>query len=141
MFATPWERAVRRQVRARLRSSELLWREYLPRRRIERWCMVGRFFRPLVFVFGIPLMAVMFALLQLGLGLLADQGPMVGKHNGPILPLAFNAVLLIGVGFTAIADLRKALTRSKELAECAYFPMSDRDFRRPLRTRDDLGIR
>lgn len=130
MFATPLERAVRRQVRARLHSSDVLWREYLPRRRIERWGMARRIGGASLFTLGLLTMAAMFAVMQVGLGILATQGPNAGKHNGPFLPLAFNAMLLTGASLARISDLRKALTRSNLLATCAYFPVADRDFRR-----------
>lgn len=133
MFATPLERAVRRQVRARLRSSELLWREYLPRRRIERWHLAGR----LLLVLLTPLMLAvaifalyMAAVVQLGIGLVEKEGPLVGTDNGPLLPLAFNSIIFTGATLLGISELRSALTRSKNLARCAYFPVADANFRR-----------
>ena len=83
MFATPLERAVRRQVRARLRSSEILWREYVPRRRIERWRAAGRLGYAVFMTWALMLMTAVFAVVQIGLGVLADKGPFAGKGNGP----------------------------------------------------------
>jgi hypothetical protein len=133
MFATPFERAARRQVRARLRSSEILWREYLPRRRIERWRLVGQRF--LVLMSPLMVATAIFAVfvaavLQLGVGLLLEEGPLVGTDNGPLLPLAFNSVFLTGATLLGISALRSVLIRSKQLTWCAYYPVADSDFRR-----------
>lgn len=133
MLATPLKRAIRRQVRARLRSSEILWREYLPRRRIERWRLAGH----LLLAFMSPLMvaAIVFglfmaAVLQLGVGLLEKKGPLVGTDNGSLLPLASNSILLSGAILVGVSALRSVLIRSKQLTWCAYYPVADSDFRR-----------
>jgi len=132
-IGSKFERRMRSLVRQEVRSSDVLWREYLPRRRMARWDKAGAVTLIVITALGCPMMAACFSLPFLGIGIFVEEGPHAGQGNGDLLPLAFQAITTAGWLAGIVFGLRRALYRSRDLALLAYFPLPDqRHLRRQI---------
>ncbi|HEV3024702.1 MAG TPA: hypothetical protein VGX76_19635, partial [Pirellulales bacterium] len=128
-LASPFERRMRPLVRQQVRSSDVLWKEYVRRKRAAfretALSLVGVLY---VGVAGTAFLTVSMMGVAAGPGLFTEERPWFGKGNGDVLPLAFQAIMFASWFVVSVSTLRIGLHRARDLACVASFPLSDQQY-------------